>query len=123
MSRAHGKRRNIGIEKGDIMANRSVELRNWNMWVVNRYATLVVDIPDGMDEAEAAYAITEYVSRDLDEGGEMRALFGRERKVGDPETSTSVPAWRNRYTCCRTTVATTCFRSAGSGPSSRIWRN
>lgn len=72
------------------MAKRSVELRNWNMWVVNRCATLVVEIPEGVDEAEAEYAITTYVGQNLDEGGGMHDLFGHERKVGDPEAGDTV---------------------------------
>jgi hypothetical protein len=60
------------------------------MWVINRYATLVVDIPDDIDEADVRDAITEYVSRDLYEGGKMHDLFGRERKIGDPEAGDTV---------------------------------
>lgn len=49
-----------------------------------------MDIPDDMNEAEAQDAIAEYVDRDLDEGGEIHDLFGRERKIGVPESGDTV---------------------------------
>lgn len=72
------------------MAKRSIELRNWKMWVINRYGTLVVDVPDGMDEETAKDAITEYISMDLDEEGEMDEFFGEEEKIGPPEAGDTV---------------------------------
>jgi hypothetical protein len=60
------------------------------MWVINRYATLVVDMPDDMDEADADDAITEHISQNLYDGGEMHELFGRERKIGDSEAGDTV---------------------------------
>ena len=72
------------------MVKRLINLRNWNMWVINRCAELVVDISEGVNEAEARDAITEYIDRDLHEGGKMHDLFGRERKIGDPEAGDTV---------------------------------